>query len=484
VTYRFACNPLFLAVLLCLTTVLGKGEPAMAAQAERPNFIFILVDDMGFGDLGCYGNQQIKTPNIDRLAAEGVRFERYYSSAPICSPSRVALTTGQYHARHRINSYIDNRAANERRGMAQWLDPKAPSLARIFKSAGYRTAHVGKWHMGGGRDVGEAPLITEYGFDQSLTQFEGLGDRIQPTFDTKFPDQPHNAHPLGNRSAELGRGKVEFVKRYEFNKRYVDTAIDFIRKAQQAGEPFYVNLWTDDPHSPWEPSPANRGDGSPKAMYKGVVEEMDRDLGPLLDLVRNDAALKQNTVIVFASDNGFESANLADAELRGHKGTLYEGGIRDPFIVWWPGGHDAGVVGSTDKKTVLTGMDLPPTLLNIAGVPVPQEVKFDGLDQTAAYKGTPSQGQRPKPIFWNRPPDRTGPPKKDFPDYAVLEGNWKLLIEEDGTEPELYDVFADPKEEQNVAGQHPDKVKQLAGQIDQWRKQMPQPLLPRVRKGE
>jgi uncharacterized sulfatase len=405
-----------------------------------------------------------------------VRFTQYYSSSPICSPSRVSLTTGQYHARYRINSYIDNRAANQRRGMAQWLDPKAPTLARTLKSAGYRTAHVGKWHMGGGRDVGEAPLITEYGFDQSLTQFEGLGDRIQPTFDTMFEKQPHRAHPLGNRSAELGRGKVEFVKRYEVNQRYVSTAIDFIRSAQKAKQPFYLNLWTDDPHSPWEPSPANRGDGSPATMYKGVVEELDASLAPLLDLVRNDAALKNNTLIVFASDNGFEGSIANASGLRGHKGTLYEGGIRDPLIVWWPGGQDAAVAGKADEQTLIAGMDLAPTVLALTNVPASHGMKFDGIDRGEAFKGIASNKPRAEPICWVRPPDRPGP-GGSFPDFAVRQGRWKLLIEEDGSKAELYDVQADPLEKQDLADAQPQRVKELSAKVAQWRQTMP-PMLP------
>ena len=153
---------------------------AAAAQAPRPNFIFVLIDDMGYADLSCYGQKQIETPHLDRLAKEGIRFTQFYVNAPICSPSRTAFTTGQYPARWRITSYLASRAENDRRGMAQWLDPKAPTLARTLQQAGYATGHFGKWHMGGQRDVGDAPLITEYGFDQSLTQFEGLGERILP----------------------------------------------------------------------------------------------------------------------------------------------------------------------------------------------------------------------------------------------------------------------------------------------------------------
>src|SRR6185369_16622312 len=144
------------------------GPPSVTAAA-RPNFIFVLIDDMGYGDLSCYGNQKVRTENLDRLAREGIRFTQFYVAAPICSPSRTALLTGQFPARWRITSYLADRKANTERGLAQWLDPAAPSLARTLQQAGYATGHFGKWHMGGQRDVGEAPLISQYGFDQTLT---------------------------------------------------------------------------------------------------------------------------------------------------------------------------------------------------------------------------------------------------------------------------------------------------------------------------
>ncbi|MCL4195170.1 MAG: sulfatase-like hydrolase/transferase, partial [Thermoguttaceae bacterium] len=165
-------------VLIVGLIVLLTALPLTAA--ERPNIVVIFIDDMGWGDLSCFGNTEVKTENLDRLAAEGIRFEQFYVISPICSPSRTAISTGQYPQRWRINSYLDNRRVNNRRGVAQWLAPEAPMLARSLHAAGYATGHFGKWHMGGQRDVGEAPLINQYGFDASLTNFEGLGDRVLP----------------------------------------------------------------------------------------------------------------------------------------------------------------------------------------------------------------------------------------------------------------------------------------------------------------
>src|SRR4051812_487991 len=189
------------AILLLAAGVLAAVNAHAAAEPPRPNILMVLVDDLGYADFSCYGGR-VKTANVDRLAAEGIRFTHFYVNSPICSPSRTALTTGQYPARWRITSYIDNRALNEQRGMAQFLDPKAPSLARFLKHAGYATGQFGKWHMGGGRDVGEAPLITEYGFDASLTQFEGLGARVLPLLDV-HDGTPAPKMPLGIASEKL-----------------------------------------------------------------------------------------------------------------------------------------------------------------------------------------------------------------------------------------------------------------------------------------
>ena len=153
---------------------------SIAAAKAPPNIIVVLIDDMGWGDFSCFGNTEAKTPNIDRLAEEGLRFRQFYVNSPICSPSRCALLTGQYPQRWKITSFLENRASNQRRGMAQWLDPKAPTLARSLKSAGYATGHFGKWHLGGQRDVADAPLITAYGYDASLTNFEGMGPKLLP----------------------------------------------------------------------------------------------------------------------------------------------------------------------------------------------------------------------------------------------------------------------------------------------------------------
>lgn len=455
--------------LFCLTL----GCVIAATTAPRPNVIFLLADDLGYGDLSVQGSRDIRTPQLDRLAAEGVRLENFYANSPICSASRASFATGQYPQRWRITSYLAYRKDNRERGMADFLDLRAPSLARILQDAGYATGHFGKWHLGGQRDVGEAPLITEYGFDRSLTQFEGLGDRLLPVFSK--PMRPRwgeeRRHPLGVESAGLGRGRTEFVPRAEATRRWVDATIAFIKEAQAARKPFYVNVWPDDPHTPVEPSPAARGDGSPAALYRGVVEEMDRDLGRLIDFVRHDPALRENTVIVFASDNGPEAGCGSTGGLRGAKNNLYEGGVRVPFIVWGRPAVPKAASGRVDRGTVMLGMDFAPSVLAWAGVAPNRATVFDGIDQTAALRGEGREAQS-RSVFWLRPPDHPGP-KGENPDATLRRGRWKLLWHDQTGEPELYDLVDDPGESRNLAATQRKLVDELAAELKSWRQRMP-----------
>lgn len=456
---------LLAGVMTAAHALSGDARPAPNI-AKRPNIVFVLADDLGYGDVGCYGGRGARTPNIDRLAAEGIRFTQFYVNSPICSPSRAAFLTGQYPARWRITSYIDNRALNRQRGMAQWLDPKAPSLARFLKQSGYATGHFGKWHLGGGRDVGEAPLITRYGFDASLTQFEGLGDRVLPLMSAQG-DQPERKLPLGVASEKLGRGQVRWVKRSQVTRAFVDGALAFIKQAEKDNKPFYVNVWPDDVHSPFDPPPNRRGDGSKHALYHGVLETMDEQLGPLLEAIRSSPGLRDNTLIVFAGDNGPEPGAGSAGPFRGAKAGLFEGGIREPFIVWGPGLVAAAKRGTVNTTSVFSGIDLAPSLLDLAGVAAPASVRFDGVNLSRTLIGKASATRTP-PLFWKRPPDRPGPPGAPLPDLAVRDGRWKLLVNADGSRPRLFDLAADPGETKNLAAAHPEVVARLKRAVLAW----------------
>ncbi len=227
-----------------------ESTSLQATEPTRPNIILVFIDDMGWGDFSCFGNRDVQTPNVDRLANEGLRFSQFYVNAPICSPSRCALTTGQYPHRWKITSYLNNRADNARRGVADWLDPQAPTLARLLQQHGYATGHFGKWHLGGQRDVDDAPPISAYGFDESLTNFEGMGPKLLPLTLKPGDTQPGRIWADAER---LGQ-PVTWMQRSQITGGFVDAAIPFIDRASQAGKPFYINLWPDDVHTPlWPP---------------------------------------------------------------------------------------------------------------------------------------------------------------------------------------------------------------------------------------
>lgn len=399
---------MFRIAMIVLALVSLFAASAIAQQAKRPNIVFILLDDMGWGDLSCYDKNAPPTPRIDRLAKEGIRFSQFYVTSPICSPSRCSFLTGQYPQRWRIGSYLGGSGPNENRGIANWLDVKAPTLARSLKAAGYTTGHFGKWHLGGGRDVGDAPLITEYGFDETLTQIEGLGDRLLPIFD-KHDGSPTEKMPLGVQSEKLGKGKIEWVDRSIITSRFADRAIDFIDKAQKSGKPFYLNLWPDDPHSPFYPPKELRKNEGKRALYRAVVRSTDQQLTPLLDHIANTPALRDNTIVILASDNGPEPGAGSAGPFRGTKTNLWEGGIREPLIVWAPGFIDREAVGRTDERSVLSSLDFAPSICAITGT---KPEAGDGRNAAKALLGREAMPDRDAPLFWRRPPDRPGTVEK------------------------------------------------------------------------
>ena len=458
-------HKLALAAVAFLPLLVGNS-----LAADRPNIVLVFIDDMGWGDFSCFGNEVVQTQNIDRLAAEGVRFEQFYVNSPICSPSRVAISTGQYPQRWRITSYLNNRNSNIQRGMAQWLDPSAPMLARMLHEAGYATGHFGKWHMGGQRDVGEAPLITEYGFDASLTNFEGLGPRVLALKDA-YDGKPAQKHTLG--SDKLGRGEITWEERSKVTASFTTAALEFIKQAASKDQPFYINVWPDDVHSPFFPPAARRGDGTKRTLYHGVLDTMDEQLGVLFDYIRDTNALRSNTLILVCSDNGPEQGAGSAGPLRGYKTMLYEGGIRSSLIAWGPGLMDEDDVGKVNRKSTFAAIDLVPTILDIAQVAAPVAADFDGEALPKVVLGR-SQTSRSRPLFFRRPPDRDAfYGVADLPDLAVREKSWKLLCEYDGTDTQLYNLATDPSEKTNVSDQHPDMVARLKTELLAWHKSMP-----------
>ena len=429
---------------------------AMAADTAHPHIIFILTDDLGPGDVGCYGGKIVPTPNIDGLAHDGTRFEQFYVASPVCSPSRCAFITGQFPARWRITSYLAEKARNRGAEMADFLDPAAPSLPRAMHEAGYRTAHFGKWHLGGGRDVTDAPKFAAYGYDEHAG-----------TYESPEPDPDITA------TNWIWSNKDKF-KRWQRTQFFVDKTLDFLRRNKDA--PCFVNLWFDDVHTPWIPNANAMKEKDHNVMknLKPVMAEMDRQIGRLMDGIKK-LGIDDRTLVIFTSDNGpYPHLAGRTVGLRGCKFSLYEGGLRLPFIARWPGVVPAG---TTDATTVLASVDMFPTLCRMAGADVPKGVAFDGIDQSAALKGEP-QATRDRPLIWEygRNEKFFGYPKRPgdrSPNLAIRDGQWKLLVNTNGERAELYDLKSDPGESRNVATGNLNTTSRLQKAALDWRRSVP-----------
>jgi len=451
--------------LLCALLLLGSFRLLNGAEPAKPNVIFILTDDSGRGDWGTYGGNQGPTPSIDRLASEGTKFMQFYVASPICSASRSAFTTGMFPGRVCINSYLHDRAGNQQNEQMNWLDPMWPTLARTLKAAGYATAHFGKWHMGGGRDVQDAPLPAAYGFDEFHVNCEGMGPRFENFGNAKKP------------TLNSLDGKTYF--RYDFTQYWVDRSLDFIKRHQSG--PFYLELWPQDVHTPHTPSAAalarTAAPGLPQNQhnFRAVLNEYDFQIGQFLDALR-EMGLETNTIVVFAADNGpepsFEHARTLGQ--RGMKWSLYEGGIHEPFFVRWPGKIPAGKI---NDATVVSSVDYFATICALVGVQPPADAAFDGSDMSRAWLG--SNAARPTPLFWEYGRSLTGylyprpDPNDKSPNVAVRDGNLKFLINADGTHGELYDLATDPKETKNLAAEKPADAARLQALALKWRQSLP-----------
>jgi len=322
--------------------------------------------------------------------------------------------------------------------------------------------------MGGQRDVDDAPPITAYGFDASLTNFEGMGPKLLP-----LTLKPGDKKPgrIWQDAERLGNG-YRWMQRSEITGGFVDAALPFIDRAQKNGQPFYINLWPDDVHTPLWPPVDQWADGK-RGLYLAVLEEMDRQLARLFDRVRNDPKLRNNTLILVCSDNGPEVGCGSPGPFKGSKATLFEAGIRSPLVVWGPGLIPAGKAGTRNTTSTFSAIDLVPSLLKITNTPAPDGVQFDGevLADTLLGKSTDS---RQAPIPFRRPPDRANfRHYKQLPDLAIRAGKWKLLCDYDGGNPQLHDLSQDPGEMTNLAAQEPERVQELTAGILKWHKSMP-----------
>lgn len=433
----------------------------MLKAQEQPNIIFILTDDMGYGDLTCYNSDQIQTPNIDKLASEGTRFTQYYSPAPLCSPARTGLLTGNFPGEWNFTNFLHHRKFNARAEQANYLNPAATTLPRVLNEAGYVTAHVGKWHMGGGRDIKNAPKFAAYGYDEHLAG----------TYESPEPDPAITA-------TDWIWSEEDNIKRWDRTKYFVDKTLDFL--SRHKGEPCFVNLWTDDMHTPWVPHVEERYQGKfpmdpeEEKAFQLVLKEFDKQMGRLFEGIKK-LGLEKNTIIVFTSDNGpmpsFRGSRAAG--LRGTKMSLYEGGTRMPFIVKWLGKVEKGVVDST---SVLSGVDMLLTFANIVSAELPPNYKSDGEDVSEIFRG--EKHQRKKSIYWEFGRNDYGfffPKGRDqSPNLAIRSGDWKLLTNYNSKECELYNIKSDPNETNNIAKENIELVKEMQKEVTLWRDYLPE----------
>lgn len=406
------------------------ANPASApiAAMRKPNIVFILADDMGYGDLGCYGQKKIRTPNLDRMAAEGMRFTQAYSGTSVCAPSRCSLLTGL----HTGHSYI--RANRELPGEGQIPLPAGTfTVAGLLKDSGYATACAGKWGLG---FIGTSGDPLKNGFDHFF------GYNCQRQAHSYYPDhlwRDEERVPLDG-------------KTYSHDLMTED-ALQWV-KAHKAG-PFFLYLAYTAPHEniavpelepyvkelPWKPH---------QKTYASIVSRMDRDVGRLRALLK-ELGLEQNTLVIFASDNGQDGPDAkffdSNGGLRGTKRDMYEGGFREPFIACWPGSIKAGTV----EKTPIAFWDFLPTAAELADAKIPQGKTTDGVSIAGLLRGGPA----PKRdyLYWELHEGRFI--------QALRQGDWKVVKNGPNATVELYNLADDPQEKNNLAGAQPERVATL-----------------------
>ena len=431
---------------------LGAGMASLAVPgcmmanqetASKPNFVIIFTDDQGYQDVGCFGSPSINTPNLDRMAAEGMRFTDFYAAASVCSPSRAALLTGCYPPRVGITKVLFPR---DNIG----LNPQEHTIADVLKGRGYATACIGKWHLGHLPEF----LPTSNGFDSyfgipysnDMDGVKGKDKNLDRAWRQK-DYSPWNV-PL-MRNEEIVERPADQTKLIE---RYTDEAVKFIRTNKD--KPFFLYLPHTMPHIPLFVSDGFYVEDVQKA-YKATIEQIDSAIGRVLAAIK-DAGVDKNTLVVFTSDNGpwlgKKHHGGCALPLRDGKFSTYEGGMREPCIMRWPAKIPAGKVCSEVCGTI----DLLPTFARLAGAEMPADRVIDGSDIGSLMAGTPGAKSPHEAFFYYRGRNLE----------AVRSGKWKLRRVKKNTE--LYDLEANISEKKNLAGEHPEIVKRLAGMMEEF----------------
>ena len=451
------------ACLMCLFVLPVIVHVTDAHAAPRPNVVFIFVDDQGYYDLGCYGATEVKTPHIDAMANGGVRFTDYYAAAPICSPSRAGLLTGCYPRRVGNETWVHR--ADSRSG----IHPDELTIAELMKADGYATACIGKWHLG----FHEPFLPRNQGFDY----YFGLLHNLDPVEIVYFEDQ--GGVPL-MRNDDVVRRPADPA---ELTKVYTDEAIQFIEK-NKAG-PFFLYLPHTMLHNPLGVSEAFQG-SSNWGEYGDAIQELDHHVGRIFDTLKQ-LGIDDNTIVIYASDNGRGPGRTPQQKIRGRKLSTYEGGIRVPAIAWGPG---LGLQAGAESAAVVRAMDWYPTLATFASIKVPEDRVIDGRDISPLLTGktrvVPPPGMKkslnasvPLRRRWN-PPGEWAPliHRNEYNDAFFYHGsqgalaavrwrNWKLFL---NPRLELYDLAQDPGESKLVRNR--DITRKLRGMAVLFQEEM------------
>ena len=428
-------------------TLTGAAANAGAGPGKRPNIVFIMADDLGYGDVGCYGQDRIQTPNIDRLADEGTRFTQCYAGSSVCAPSRSCLMTGLHNGHTRVRDNIPH---------GVFLRPDDVTVAEVLKQAGYTTGAVGKWSLG---NPGTWGVPNYQGFD------DWFGHLNQDQAHFYYPDYLWDNDTVkllpGNRGGERGQYTHDL---------FTDRALQFI--GNNASNPFFLYVAYTIPHYSDYPQDTPLSQVVPsdepysdkdwpqtEKNYAAMVTRMDRDVGRILDHIA-DLGLDENTLVFFTSDNGPMRTESHDPDFfnsaggfRGLKRDLYEGGIRVPMIARWPGHVPAGRV----SDQVWAFWDIMPTFAEIAGLPAPKEI--DGLSMVPTLLGQEQQDEHAY-LYWDYGHVR------DVYMRAIRWGDWKGLRIGSDAPIELYNIAKDPGEKNNVAAAHPEVVDQIAAYME------------------
>ncbi len=430
---------------------------SLHVSAAKPNFIIILMDDLGYNDLGSYGSKTIRTPNIDQLTKEGRKFTNFMVPSPVCSPSRAGLLTGSYPKRVGMHTGVLFPQSD------YGLNPAEYSIADHFKSIGYSTACIGKWHLGHHPET----LPRAQGFDSYFG--------IPYSNDMNHPDNKAKVSPFSN---ESWLNQDEFVKKWNtplleneeiielpvnqrtITRRYTDRAISFITTSKD--KPFFLYLPHSMPHIPLF-VPEDAYDSDPKNAYKAVIEHIDAEVGRLVKSVR-ELGLAENTYIIFTSDNGpwikFANHGGSAAPLRDGKGTTFEGGQRVPCVMWGPGRIPSG----TSSDALISTIDLLPSLAALSKSEIPAEPRIDGIDLSATITGD-APSKRDEFLYYRANGQLDG----------IRKGEWKLLLsgqsiwDKEQKKPEtlLFHLTEDISETTNLAGDQPEKVKELTNRMNE-----------------